>query len=320
MNKLIQKESDAQVIKNESRFKKFEIYGDMNTINRTFERHGHITMNVAVKDTEGGFTLDSGNYMWINQNNFSAILPNKATFYPHEEAQEVAMYCLENNLKGTGLKLTKEIENHNGRTKYWTIMSDEKFKVQGNDDVQVGIVVRNGIGTNVALGVDLYTFRLWCTNGAVARGKNLGSFSIKHVGNVQRMRDAFAAQMIDAFENVKELITMYRRATQIKMNEKLVNKMYEKLVYNERYLPDNWNILPRKEVKEKIKAGSFKGSNDSVKITEEISLWETFNRITEKHRDGLEQKKINFTSASRYQIKLHQAMQTVITYADKKGI
>jgi hypothetical protein len=51
------------------------------------------------------------------------------------------------------------------------------------DEVRVGCVIRNSLGAGVALGADLFTYRLICENGAIAKGRDLGSIAIRFPDN-----------------------------------------------------------------------------------------------------------------------------------------
>ena len=65
------------------------------------------------------------------------------------------------------MHIVEEYEAHDGDSHYWTLLSNEFHKVD-KDKIKIGVAIRNGIGTNVSLGVDLYTVRQVCENGAVA--------------------------------------------------------------------------------------------------------------------------------------------------------
>lgn len=299
------------------RYKKYEIFVDMNRANKTFyDKYGHLTAPIVVKDTtvKEGFSVDAENDVWFHRNDFQSFLKSSSTFYPHEAVRDNLHEAMEKELKDTGLKIVKEIKAHKGRTMYWNLLSEESYLIDGEKDrVKVGVTVRNGIGTNVALGVDLYTMRLICTNGAVARGSNLGSFSIAHnMKDADKMTKRFSSQIVLAFANVKELLEVYKKSTKIIVNNKIANEMYKKLVYAGKYLPKYWELKPRKEIDTILASKKFQTTDNLVKVAEERTLWNTFNDITEQQKFGLNYNKVSFPLVALHQTKLHQAMISVV--------
>lgn len=299
-----------------NRFQKFEIYGDASKANDSFSKYGHIVMPLAIKNLDReGFTVDSGYNLWVTKENFRKLLPHTYTFYPIEETDYVLKSTIEKELKDTGLKIYSEKEAHNGETKYWNLITDEKFPIVGDKDpVSIGVSVRNGVGTGVALGVDLFTVRWACKNGAIAKGQNMGSFSIAHVKKADVMTKLFVDKIVNAFRSVKDLIEYYRKSPGIPVTDQIANQLYKKLVYAGKYLPENWEVTERKEVNKILKSGKFQKAetNNLVKTTKKQNLWEVFNEITQNQRDGLNAGKIGFPLVARHQAKLHQGLIQVV--------
>jgi Domain of unknown function (DUF932) len=154
--------------------------------------------------------------------------------------------------------------SHHGDAAYWTILSDRFEKVIEGDDVQLGCVVRNSIGTYVALGADLFTVRQVCTNGAIAKGHDLGSIAIRHIGNHQDMLRNFGAGIERIIDKCSELVEYYRQATQIKLNKKIAEEWAKRIP--QRALPENVHVDEKGKV--------------TLSKTTQPTVWEAFNEIT----------------------------------------
>lgn len=301
------------------KYQKYEIYADWANRNTAWEvEFGDVTAPLALKSLDGKFVTQPNLKMWVHNLEFQKFLKTSFNMIPHGKVDQIVKQIAESELKKEKLSLLKKETGHRGHTQYWKYMGDEEFNISGNDKVKIGFVVRNGIGTGVALGVDVFTYRLICSNGAVARGKNLKSFSIRHVGtDANKMVRSFTDQIKETMESAKQIIQYYRKATQIKVNDELANIMYQKLArLGETYLPEHWNIKTTTELKKLKKDGKFKGNLSLVKVKKEISLWDTFNIITQNERDRLNQKKINFPLLVKHQDKLHQ---TVFEIVNRRG-
>ena len=302
-----------------NRFQKFEIYADMEHVNETWTKHGHYTAPMAVRDAETGqFIKATNNQVWWQHNNFQDVLNASYTLYPNEEADYMVNSVLETKLQDLDLKLYDTVTSHNGRTKYWKILSEKEYKVStlpdGRDDtVRIGCVVRNGMGTGVALGIDLFTFRVVCSNGAVAKGRDLGSVMWRHVGKEQKMIAGFEEGFRQTVHNVNNIIKIYEKSDTIAVNSKIASRMYQNLWWlGETYLPETWNIKKLGEIEKMHKAKLVKGNDELITVKKEVSLWDTFNQITQNQRDRLNQKRVSFGNISYQQNKLHQSMIQIV--------
>ena len=88
--------------------------------------------------------------------------------------------------------------------------------------------------------------------------------------------------------------------------------IYKKMPYAAAYLPNTWNILSRYDIKDIKKAGKYTDDLVLVNVKSKQTVLEAFNEITEKQRDGLRTKKINFNAVSSHQIGLHNAMIQIV--------
>jgi hypothetical protein len=219
-----------QVI-SQQKYKAFSIYADMSKVNRMWEKYGYLQAPLAIKKQNGVFSSRSHKSQVVILNDeFRKILTASYALVPHEFVYDTLDKHVLKNLKDLDLHIEEEYEAHDGDSKYWTLLSNQFYEVD-KDKIKVGVSIRNGIGTNVSLGLDLYTLREWCTNGAVARGGNMGSFSIAHLGKIEIIAALFERSIRHAFEKIKELIEYYKKSTLIKLNNEMATQIYKKMPY-----------------------------------------------------------------------------------------
>lgn len=307
------KQLHETINKTPDKIKAFTIYADMSNADLTWEKYGHITAPQVVKYSDGSFELrGKQKKIWIHNNEYKDTLSRMYALLPNEHIDHIRKQI---DLKSIGLEFQSRHESHGGDTVHWTFVSKDKFSIENNDDVQIGAVIRNGAGTNVSLGVDMYTFRLVCSNGAIAKGKNLGSFSMAHIGKIEIVAKKFEDQLRIALKHSENLIKYYRKATKIKVNNEIANTIYKKMLSSNTYLPEHWHIRKHKEIRELRKDGKLKEANDLVTVgNDKITLWQTFNTITEKHRDGIRAKDIRFSAVAKQQSNLHKALIEVVDH------
>ena len=185
---------------------------------------------------------------------YFAVIPNQLIL------DMVAEVSKDLNLSTLAVKYTKE-----GYAVRIDMLSDRKEAVEPNDLVQFGVSIRNSIDGSTALAVDMFTYRLACRNGATARIQNL-TFSARHVGDVNRLLDMFREALRTALENCYQLIEIYRRATKVKLDNVIAEKITElRLPYlYYRYTPIRVRY----------------GEEEEIEVLREATLWEVFNGIT----------------------------------------
>lgn len=307
--KLVTKQQD------QSKFKAFQIYADMSQVDRTWEQYGYLKAPLAVRKSNGELSSRSHkSQVVIKDNDFKKLLSNMNALVPHEFVGDFIQKEALNELADFKLYLHKEYEAHDGDSHYWILLSEKKFQVDGTDNFQVGISIRNGIGTNVSLGADLYTMRVVCTNGAVMRGKNFGSISLPHLGkNPKILIKPFIKYMRLMIHKAEEIPQLYEKARYIKVNDKIATQIYNKMPYAAKYLPGNWNVTSRYTLKYLKQVGKFDPNANHVEVHGKgQTLLQAFNEITEKQRDGLNTRRINFAAVSTHQIGLHNAMIEIV--------
>jgi len=229
--------------------------------------------------------VDNGkvNLVSIVSKNF-AVIPNQLIM------QMVADVSKDLNLSTLSVKYTK-----NGYAMRIDLLSERKEAVEVDDIVQFGVSIRNSVDGTTALGVDGFTYRLACRNGATARIPNV-TFNAKHVGNVDRLLDAFREALRTALEYCHQLAELYRKATMIKVTKEIAEKLVEL----------NLPMMYYKYTPIRLKVDD---KDVEVDVIREDTLWNTFNGITYviTHKS-----RANPIARSRMTHRLHRVMQEIV--------
>jgi hypothetical protein len=277
-----------------------------NEPDRTFEKWGHILKPTLANANNN--IIKSGYRCWKQDGDFMDFINKNTVFYPHEAVHDHVQKTVNTSLKDSKLQLIKEYDTHKGRSHYWEYVSDLRDNVikgslKVNDIVQVGMIIRNGIQTDIALGIDFFTKRLSCTNGAISAARSEGNISISHVGTYEYMRDRFTEAIPYAIEKAKELIYYYQESAYIKANQKLAEEFYSQLrnKITPSYFPDNFN-LDLDKAKAEPEAISKIVKYEPKK---EEKLWDVFNNFTEKIWHS---EKLSFTGIRKTETALHKVL------------
>jgi hypothetical protein len=213
-----------------------------------------------------------------------AVIPNQLIM------QMVADVSKDLNLSTLSVRYTK-----NGYAMRIDLLSERKQPIEVNDLVQFGVSIRNSIDGSTALGVDGFTYRLACRNGATARLQNV-TFNAKHVGDVNKLLDAFREALRTALEYCHQLAELYRKATRIKVTKEIAERLVElnlPMMYY-KYTPIRLNV---------------DGKDVEIDVIREDTLWNTFNSITYviTHKS-----RANPIARSRMTHRLHRVMQEIV--------
>jgi len=228
-----------------------------------------------------GQLYDTKKHKVITRNGeFATIVSRRYTVLPNEEVLKL--------IEEAGYKTHDVKYSNNGNALYATLLSERVHAVRIGDIVKAGVLVRNSIDASTGFGVDMYTERLKCLNGAVSRGQEI-TWSRKHIGH----REAIIGNFKQALERItlasEQLIATYKLADQIRLNRELAKKIVETKVPI-KYLPDSI------QVEKKTKA---------VTLTDTPTLYEAFNHSTAKiwHND-----KLKIESKIQYEQALHKVI------------
>jgi hypothetical protein len=300
---------------------KIEFYGNYTKANRMWEKEfGDITMPLMVKGENENWINHPRLNVWIHNNKYEEMLGNKFALLPHGKVEQIAWEAIDTEFKNEKIELLKTHEAQRGHTKYWKFMSEKTFKVADRDDMRIGFTVRNGIGTGIGLGIDAFTFRLICKNGAVSRGMDIDAASIRHVGDIQLILKNLIKGIKHVMVQGADILNYYTKADKIIVGEMAANQLYQRISdLGETYLPSNWNIKTPEELHNLKKAGKFKDNLELITLNgTPKSLWETFNDITQKQRDRLNADRVSFPAMVHQQKKLHEGLFALVN--TKRGV
>lgn len=269
---------------------------------RWYDKYGILTKNLFAH-ARNGEVYDDRRFKGVFINDKYINLVNRyRILYPNEE--------VDNHLIGYAEKLNLKIKEERYRSNhddamYWELLSedlDENIEYRGkNDVVKIGCIVRNGL-TTVALGADAYTWRVFCENGAVARGKDFG-FALKHVGkDPEKLIAAFLHGLDRILTDSKELIAYYRKAATLRMNKKIAD-----------------NIAKRLPVKAFPSCMTYDYKTHSAVLLREDDMWKTFNDVTERvwHPERFANpnkpiKETGFANRAGIEITMHTILKNAI--------
>jgi len=216
------------------------------------------------------------------------IIPNQMIM------QMLADVSKDLNLSTLQMKYTR-----NGYAIRIDLLSNRMEPVEVNDLVQYGVSIRNSIDGTTALGVDSFMYRLACRNGATARIPNV-TFNARHVGDANRLLEAFKEALRTALEYCHQLVELYRRATKIKVDKEIAERLVElrlPFMYY-KYTPIRLTVNEVNGVR-----------TVDIDVIREDTLWNTFNGITYviTHKS-----RANPIARSRMTHRLHRLMQEIV--------
>ncbi len=216
-----------------------------------------------------------------------AVIPNQLIM------QMIADVSKDLNLSTLQLKYTK-----NGYAVRMDLLSDRKEAVEVDDIVQFGVSIRNSIDGTTALGVDSFMYRLRCKNGATARIPNV-TFNARHVGDADRLLEAFKEALRTALEYCHQLVELYRKATRIKVDREIAERLVELRLPAMYYKHTSIRLRVNEH-------GNVRTID--VDVVKEDTLWNTFNGITYiiTHKS-----RANPIARSRMTHRLHKVMQEI---------
>lgn len=254
-----------------------------------YDKYGLLTKNLFAHSVAGQ-TYDDRRFKGIFiDNKYRRIVSRYLTLYPNQEVQAY----LDDNAKKLQLELKKTYYSHYGDAQYWELLSTEIDDyveyADRHDVVKVGAVVRNSVGTNVALGADLFTWRLFCENGAVARGRDMG-FALRHVGDPEKLFATFEKELGKIVQKSLGLVEYYKKAAKLRINKRIAAELAKRIPV--RALPD---------------CISYDYKTHTPILGREDDLWRVFNDITEKvwHPERFHHKDTGFSNKSTIEKQAH---------------
>jgi len=90
---------------------------------------------------------------------------------------------------------------------YWTMVFPKRYKIDGRDKIQLGVQIRNSEDGSMGFGIDLFTFRLVCSNGAVVKTSDLEIKAYwKHTKSLQIDLNALKTTIIQIVERGEAIL------------------------------------------------------------------------------------------------------------------
>lgn len=300
--KSIVKTNSDNIDTNNLDLRKFELEANFSAANfEYYKKYGDVTAPLVYRSYDGLNLLESGQkslFRFYKKEEtglecstteaYKKNLTGTEVYIPHEEVEYHNFKAIDNfnrNFENDfgRLKLVETRDANHGYTKYWTFMSDKKHEVKVGDTVQFGMNFRNGIGTFISLGGDVYSYRLACLNGAVTTDKKMGSFNIPHRRSATRMLEKLTDGLSHMIQNYKNLLETYRAFSVTKLTQQLLNQILREVDIPLIYLPPHLvDVTTKREDKNII------GGNALIKLRrQDATLWDFFNSITEPLSRGI---------------------------------
>lgn len=201
----------------------------------------------------------------IRNGQIAGIMSNKYAFVSNEKAYQL--------VKDAGFKPTNVEFAHNGNAMFVEVFSDDagigthswSNDGKNGDIMNVGVMIRNSIDGTTSFGGDIFTYRSRCSNGAIVGKKELGSFSVKHVGQYERLIAVFRTQLERAFELSTKVKAYYMKAAEVKVNKEMAEALVKTKI-PQKFLPDFIKIEKKATILE----------------AKDRTVWDGFNDMTEK--------------------------------------
>jgi len=145
---------------------------------------------------------------------------------------------------------------------YWTMTFPERYKIDKGDWVQLGVQIRNSEDGSMGFGIDLFTFRLICSNGAVVKTGDLEIKAYwKHTKHLELDVNALKTTILEIVDRGKAILDNYRALTALKLNKEIAERLAER--------------LPKKYLPEYIKA-----VEDKIELLKPATLWDVYDQVT----------------------------------------
>lgn len=253
------------------------------------KKYGITEVPLHVRAADGQVYDDKKFKGIFKHNKYSKIVGRNYTVLPNEEVREMLQDYIQKT--NSGLKIVKEYTSHHGDAMFWQVHSQDFKEVKPGDNIQIGCIVRNSVGTYVALGADLFTYRLICKNGAIAKGQDLGSIAVRHIGNKDNMLLAFGKGIETIIDRTARLVKYYKKATEMTVDQRIAEAWAAR--------------IPQRALPPQIEVDTKSGK---VVLTGKPNLWDAFNDITQNswhdYKQG-EPMKTNAGFLTKYHTTLH---------------
>jgi len=223
-----------------------------------------------VEEAEVWFRDEKTRYKAIlREGELVAIVSKRYKLLPNELVLEVAREVAEEvnavQLKKRGLLFNKEQTRM-----YANFVILEPIKVEDNDLVYPGFTITNSIDASLAFTSVGFTFRSLCENGVFLGYSKLIAFHRRHTSRFDIDKVALKRIILSTIEYSKETIKLYKKMTDIMLNEEIAKSLAE-------HLPA-YMLKDYMKIKTKIVDGQ---REREIKILNyDVSLWNIYNVLT----------------------------------------
>ena len=298
--------------------KALELPVDYSKVDRTWERYGITEAPLLVRDFEGGLYANNKNKVIMDKEKYQSVAKAGYVVLPNQYVDETLHNLVDGPMgKELGLKIQ---ETHYAKNKYiqfWELRTTDESKFQGviegshqvNDVVQLGLIVGNSLNAGMSFMANLFTFRLICSNGAVARGRELESIKVAHYGQdaLQNMIANLERRLSDMLYEGMDILKQYQKMAKLKLHQELAEKLVNTV--GVRYTPTEYIEVTKES----------KTSAPEIVLTSEgraTTLWQAFNDITEP---VWKNERTRFNTKLYLTTGLHKVMFDEVEYREATG-
>jgi hypothetical protein len=201
-----------------------------------------------------------------------------------------------------GAKYTKA-----GSRMFYTVINEEltEYISSGGkkDDLKVGAVIHNGLDGSMGIGVNMFTYRFACSNGAIFGSEELGKVAFQHRGQpeklMQKLEEAINVTVARSRKLIRET---YSKLPEIKVTPEIAKETIEIAQIPEVYLP-KWMHYDKKY------DGVTKTRSKDLVVKSGHNMWELFNDMTHNYWFSND---LNFEYVKYRENQLHKAMVQLV--------
>jgi hypothetical protein len=146
-----------------------------------------------------------------------------------------------------------------GNRIFLTYLMEEKL-VESGDAVKLGFSVRNSIDGTMGFGVDGFTWRKICDNGALIKGRDIANVYRKHTKSLIVAKEELTATIWNVIDAVRNFFQRYQAWRSMQLNQEIAEKLSR---LPQKYWP---KVMTMQE--------------DQLILTAEPDLWQVYNDCT----------------------------------------
>jgi len=153
-----------------------------------------------------------------------------------------------------------EVSEKENTRSFWTLTFPDEYRV-GDEKIHLGLQIRNSEDGSLSFGVDLFTFRTICRNGAIVKTKDLAIKSyFRHTKRLEVKGLKLKNMILQILDRGQWILERYQRMMEIKMTL----EVYEKL-----------KKIPRKYFPEYLRT-----KEPRVELLSTVTEWDLYNDLT----------------------------------------